>query len=403
MAIKHSSHNLGYYANLFQWYKQWKHDNEVRKEKSSFISLGKIVDPLSELITNALMNPVIASYGSIGSLAVRITGQFSPERAKRLQEKWEDPISTEAMIKICTWIRDKSKIFATSEPTAMPRLEYLHTAGISFCQHLYIISNDSLEVLTFPEKLRISLGVNKKNTISEDKTEVSVEMLPESEGSKIPAPQPPPVQELHDASLTAKIARSFQKWTAFFQEKIFILIQRVIEAVKKIFTSTPLEKPIEKWEQKVQKKKKWIHNQIKEAVYHKANKLIDGAEMKARKKIVVAAGLASTRQTIKFLVSTGLRVGAGGCVYYTGRWAFTQMTGYADFPPEMISVGNACGRIFGAYLWVRCITPTLQNLYDSYNKDFNPEASTAFEVKKIFSNIGAFGQLLINRFKYSPN
>lgn len=401
----HSSgeHNIGHYKKLIDRYKTAKEENEKRKDHSDIFRIGKIINPVSELLTQALMGPVIASYNSLGGLTVRITGCYSEEKAEALLKSWDDPVSTETIIKVSTWIRDKSRPIAASKPTTLPKLSYFHRAWIGLFQNIHIISKDAVDLLLIPQKLRETLSPKAKKKLEKAQPPVLVEL--EETGQTVSKEK----IEKQELSTFSEIAvYGVKKSISFLQECVQYLIEFVVRVVKRIFIGTaeetPLndpEKPAKSGQVEAPKKKwtQWLSFNVVNALREKAIKILDNSELSIRKKGVYALGRKMTHQTIKFTISTSLRgaIGAGG--YLLARRAFTYWTGHHDIPPEVIKVTTVGVNLLGAYFWVRCLTPALDTLYDDYKENYNPDAATVVELKKILSagSIGSMFTFLKNR------
>ncbi|NGX27731.1 MAG: hypothetical protein K940chlam6_01669, partial [Chlamydiae bacterium] len=106
-------------------------------------------------------------------------------------------------------------------------------------------------------------------------------------------------------------------------------------------------------------------------------------ERKIRHKVVAEVAETTARKSIAFTISTGLNIALGAGIYFLGKHAFTQVTGSQEIPPEVIRISSIGLKFIGAYLWVRCMTPTVNGFYQDYEEKFDPEASTLLELSNL--------------------
>lgn len=401
MKIQDGNHNWTYYTRLLSFLDKTKQRNEDRQKHSDIFKMGKIVGPVSGFVAEALMTPVISTYSFFGKTAVWVAGHFSREKALSLQNFWEDPLPTSTLIKIATYLRDKSRPIAISKPTTQQTLGYFHTSWISLCQHIHIISKDAVDVFNVPKALRESLSPKEKKKLKHNDSELGPGTV--NENFKLEEKKEP-------STFSELVIYGVKRTIQILKQSLYYLIDTVTRVVKKVFNiqsteTTPTETPPVS---SPKKKKSWWQRAAKNLIVNplrkKAIKMIDASEDKYRKKAVFALGRKATFHTIKFVVSAGLRGAIGACGYFMARKAFTYWTGHHDFPPEAVRAATIGVNTLGAYFWYRCLTPVFQNLYEDYNPNYDPDASTALEIKKIltFKNVGPMYNFLKNRYLYRP-
>ena len=366
-----SVHNIDYYRGLWEKYQEFQDNNQIRRENASYLNPeNRIIYPLSCRITNFLMKPT--TYQPIGKAAIKITRFFSTRISSRLEALWNDPISTERMLEIGHWVQAKARVNAVRKPISLPFFYYLDRALISASRHAYIVAKDLNALLSIPKGLRDYLHPPVE-------AEVEVEV---------------PNREEQPTSLAGRA------WIA-----ILALIQRIISAVRIPLQYMPLvEKGLVKLSDLLEKARERLHNSLLDKVHkvvHKVvDKVIESGEEKIRDQVVAKVTEVAACQTIRFGVSSGLKVCIGAGTYLLAKHAFTHFTGVHDLPPAVLQVLPKVLTIAGAYLWVRCMTPTLQGFYEDYDENFNPEASTLFEIRSLFDkkNFGAIFSHLKKKF-----
>ncbi|NGX59636.1 MAG: hypothetical protein KR126chlam3_00789 [Chlamydiae bacterium] len=377
-----SVHNIDYYRGLWGKYQEFQDNNQIRRENASYLNPeNRIIYPLSCRITNFLMKPT--TYQPIGKAAIKITRFFSTRISSRLEALWNDPISTERMLEIGHWVQAKARVNAVRKPISLPFFYYLDRALISASRHAYIVAKDLNALLSIPKGLRDYLHPPVE-------AEVEVEV---------------PNREEQPTSLAGRAWMWIKRGTARVKIAILALIQRIISAVRIPLQYMPLvEKGLVKLSDLLEKARERLHNSLLDKVHkvvHKVvDKVIESGEEKIRDQVVAKVTEVAACQTIRFGVSSGLKVCIGAGTYLLAKHAFTHFTGVHDLPPAVLQVLPKVLTIAGAYLWVRCMTPTLQGFYEDYDENFNPEASTLFEIRSLFDkkNFGAIFSHLKKKF-----
>ena len=346
-------HNVTYYQNLWNKYEEFQKNNELRRRHNSFISPDSaIVEPLTLLVTEFLITPAKYGYKLAKRVSVKISSSFSKELGERVDEAWHDPISTETMLKIGNFIQSNARKVALRAPTSLPILWYLDASLISFARHTYIVSKDLNALLRIPQLLRSRLS-----------REASID-------PSAPAP-----------SLIGKTWRVIKWATSVAKDKVFYLIHLIIKAIRFPLECMPLlKRSLDKLDAGLERIRQIIHN----ALLVGAQEAITRSERKIRHRVVERVAEATARQCIGFIVSSALRIGIGAVSYLAAKRTFVYFSGKEDLPIEAFYIGILGIKMVGAYLWIRCVTPTVQSFYKDYQGKFDPDAPAFFELPNLF-------------------
>ncbi|NGX47466.1 MAG: hypothetical protein K1000chlam3_00840 [Chlamydiae bacterium] len=347
------THNLNYYGKLYGKYEEFQRNTQIRREKAYFFDPNYLlIRPISLRATELLITPIKWAYSGIGSAAVKVTSYFNPKLGLWVDDVWHDPISTKTMLKIGIWIQSKARIIAIRQPVSYRLLHPLDRAFIAFFQHIHVVTGDLNDLLRIPQKFRDYLI---SETVKND-------------------PQKKP------KSLAGWIWQWVKISTAKVKDGLLALIHLIVKAVEIPLQYMPIVKQaLVKIGETLERARTDLHN----AFIAKAHRVIDKNERKIRHKVVAKVAEAIARKSITLIISTGLNIALGAGAYLLAKHAFTQVTGIQDLPPEVIRISSIALHFAGAYLWIRCMTPTLHGFYQDYEKKFDPEASTLLELSNL--------------------
>lgn len=350
-----STHNVDYYINLLGKFEQFKADNRTRQRNSSLVNPQRLlINPIADFATDLVFIPSKWAYLTTGKALVGATGLFHSALAGRIEAAWRDPISTNTMVKIGRFIQSTALVNAVRKPTSVPFLHFFDRALIAFTQHTCVVTTDLIELLKIPENLHDYI---------------------DSERAQAGEAKP-------STTLAGKGWQYVKFGLTKVKDAVYALIVLVVKAVRVPLKQMPVvEKALKKTGELLENARNSAHAFI----LHKAHELIDHGESKVRHQMTSHVASIVCRQTIRSAIGAGLHVAVGTSAYLLANYAFTQYTGAQEFPPEMVRNASRVLKVVGGYLWVRCITPALRDLYDDYNNDFKPDSSTLVEVANILS------------------
>lgn len=356
-----STHNVDYYINLWDKFERLKEGNRARQRNRSYINpQSHLINPIADFATDLIFKTSRGAYLSTGKSLVWVTKPIDAKFAHKIQDAWQDPISTETMLKIGRWIQSTACLNAVRRPTSVPFFHFFDRALIAFTQHTYVVASDLIALLDLPKNLHNYLDTE---TVEPPQTE---------ETEKIDPP----------TTLPGKTWQYVKMGVGKVIDALFALIELMVKA-----TRVPLQRvPVV---EKVLGNARTMVANVRARAYaylvNKAHDFIHYGEKRARHKVTAHAASVTYRHTIRFAIGTGLQIAVAASAYYLANYAFTQYTGAHEFPPEMVKNASRVMKVVGGYLWVRCVTPTLRDLYEDYKENFKPGSSTFLEVSNILS------------------
>ncbi len=336
-------HNLEYYTNLYEGIVEFQHNNADRSQKQKYFRPDThLIEPLGHYLTDRIIFPLVYP----------LVSRYS--------------ISQSTLMKVGKRVEAYSKEMALRKPTQLPILKYLDTCRIAIARHLYITSKDTNALLSIPEKLHEYIDTSTTETTEGD--------------------DPPTIP-------TTLLGRGWQ-WikmgTGALKNGFLTLVHRVVTAAEIPFQYMPIVNFLLK---KLAEMTNTLQEKVHEKIIDVAHQVVDRKEDKIRKKITQKVIENTTRSSIYFSIQAVLKSGFGIGIYYLTHYAVSQVTGNEELFPQVVqTVSSVALPCIGGYLWLRCISPSLERIHNSYQEDFDPEASTLRELhtllnKKNFSKV----------------
>ncbi|MDN3506386.1 MAG: hypothetical protein P0S96_04055 [Simkaniaceae bacterium] len=356
-----STHNIDFYINLWDKYERLKEDNQTRQRNRSLINPQNfLINPIADLATDLVCKSSTWAYLSTGKALVGITRPLHANFAHRIEDAWQDPISTETMLKIGKLVQSIARFNAVRKPTLVPLFHFFDRSLIAFTQHVHVVSGDLIELLKIPKNLHRFINAESQMPVEG------------KEHKKTDLP----------TTLSGKTWQYVKIGVAKAVDALFALIELVVKVTRVLLQRVPIV-------EKVLGNAKSMVVSARARAYSfllgKAYDLIRFGEKKARHQVTSRVARIVYRQAIRTAIGTSLQVALATSVYQGANYVFTQYTGAQEFPPEMVQNASRAMKVIGGYLWVRCVTPTLKDLYEDYNDDFKPSSSTFIEVSNILN------------------
>ena len=128
---------------------------------------------------------------------------------------------------------------------------------------------------------------------------------------------------------------------------------------------------------------KHLQNNFRSRVTERVHQAIDQKETLVRRLVVGKVAEATCTRLFTLISHGALQAGIGGVIYLFSRQGMTYLSENEGLSDTVVKVIAYAELFFGGYLWVRCITPTLEGLHEDYQMSFDPNASTLKELSKL--------------------
>lgn len=356
-------HNLNYYSGFLEAKREFNENNEQRKKVNSFFyPESLLIEPLSHFLTYSVALPFLRhSYGATGDLASKVSGFFSPTLAASIKNRWKDPFSTETLLKVGGWIERNSRTQAVRTPTQNRFLHYVDTCFISGMQHLYIFSKDINSLLNLPQYLR--------NLAKSTSTEAD------------------------PSTIVGKGWKQIKKGTEIVADSFLLLIDKILSIIVLPLQYLLGDAIFQPYAAIIEGAK----NRLQGKTVASFLKVIDQKEKEFRQKLVNKLTYEICRHSIGLATKTLIQTGVWVLYNKAFNGAIASISDHLghEMPAKTAKVASIGIKIAGLYLWMRCFTPTVNRLYESYNEKFDPEVST---FKELYSSINRWNVALVVKY-----
>jgi len=336
-----SFNNIQYYQNLLSGYQELAENNEARNEHiQKFLPHNRLIMPIS----NSIFNLGVGCHKIASALTHKITSVFSDSLAERVQDSWDDPVSTGAIVKIAQIFEKGAAWAAKRAPTT--RLSYLglpycSQAAISLAQHIHILAKDTQAVFGLPDHFRSLL-----------KNQTSDQM---------------------ESSLAGRVGIWIKHKIDLGKNSLIILIGKLMTSISPYIPYTG-------------KVANWLEKQVNHAaldVYQNvlslADENINATEKTLRQWIIHPLAAQATYTGVYFAVNAAFAYG----IQQAGM-AIADQSG-ADVADNINRVVKNTGFFLSICLWAACLRPTIKRLHNSYDPKFKTDVSTIEEIHNLFS------------------
>jgi len=190
--------------------------------------------------------------------------------------------------------------------------------------------------------------------------------------------------EADPTNLLGKCWKWLKMGTAIVRDYILIIAQHIVKVAKIPLQYMPLVNfLLEKLGNAIDRARDHIH----EKIIKSAHRIIDQNEKKIRQKVVAKVIETTARATIATATSWTLRGTLGALAYFLTEHAIVALSvqGGHEIAAQTATTFSIGLTLIGAGLWLRCLTPTAQKIYKDHTKEFDPEASTLWELSKLIN------------------
>lgn len=358
------THNLDYYQSFLKKYTYYQtaYDNQ----KGANYCLNPLLYPAHQ-VSNYLNGKISSetlknAYFKTGNLAVRLSGMFSLSLSKRIEEAWQDPISTKTLLNSAVRVRNYFKPWAQRKPSQLPLIGRVDRGFVAFSQHIHTLSKDVVTILSFPDKLHAFLDFGKK------------------EGVKTTEPEP---TSTTPPATTATASRTERVWKVisagmdsiknFITEAVLWIIRQIGSLLRKVTFLEPAIEKIEELDIKPHIEK--IVDKLNPKLIQKAQDLIRAKEDVIRKKALATTAELVARKALAFTVNMTIAATLSYGIYCLS--GYLPIENYEKY--STIRSGGALA------LWGWSVVPIVKELPDDYKEKFDPEASTFNELKTLIT------------------
>lgn len=359
------THNLDYYQSFLKKYTDYQatYDNQ----KGANYCLNPLLYPahqVSNYLNGKISSETLKSaYFKTGNLAVRLSGMFSLSLSKRIEEAWQDPISTKTLLNSAVRVRNYFKPWAQRKPSQLPLIGRVDRGFVAFSQHIHTLSKDVVTILSFPDKLHAFLDFGKKEEVK-----------------KATEPESTPTTHPTTTAIPSRTERVWEVISAgmnsiknFITEAVLWIIRQIGSLLRKVTFLEPAIEKIEELDIKPHIEK--IVDKLNPMLIQKAQDLIRAKEDVIRKKALATTAELVARKALVFTVNMTI-MATLSCVIYciSGYLPIGEIDRYST-----IRSGGALA------LWGWSVVPIVKELPEDYKEKFDPEASTFNELKTLIT------------------
>lgn len=305
------------------------------------ILINEKMDRISDTISEEAVIPLLGwGYHALGNLSEKISAVFSEKRPIQIRKMWTDPFSSEILLKMFIPIENFSKHHSIRTPTKNRYFHFLDQCFVSAAQGLYAYISEVNSILRLPGNL--------KNAVKKMDIDYFLNHVLKRGGGIF--------------SVVSKILFKTKQVACFLLNvaiKVSDLVLQMLFVMPHFEFFEYIRENIEAVQQKI--KNKFSKIAIKE---------IEKRETRIRKDIVASAASYSTWYSTTLANRILLKSGIGLISYGIAESVLNQGLGVPTLPLKMIAVSST------AYLlWKNVYQPYLQEYYDAYNPEFDPNRS----------------------------
>jgi len=295
--------------------------------------LNSVADAFSYKVSIPLITGAY-QYGS--EATAQIGGLFSRALKTRLRDAAKDPWSTRTILAALTPVEKFTRYVAERVPTKLPGFHFLDQSITSISQHLYTYMKEVNELLSVPDNMRKFLSNFSMGKILD-----------------------------HSAQIGGDIGKVVGKIRKIASRILFFVLDQVIWAVdlvfQTLFSSTDI-RVLGYLKEVIRAGRKRLRGTIRDH----ANSVILDREKRVRSQLVGAVANA----TNEFMVTLTNRV-AFKTLLGLGAYSLLEMGLSSTIPAPYLR--TVVGATTASLLWINVYQPFLQEYFDAYNLNFDPD------------------------------
>lgn len=379
-------HNLDYYSHAYETFLEFRKQQHVHSQWKPYMNPPLFLSNFCTHLVSYLPLPSLKqTYSFIGACAIKTSWVFSKSLSEKIDDLWHDPIDTKILLVVGKFIQRNTKWWASRKHISVPLLGRLDVLGlidkctISFARHLHVMSKDLNVLLRIPDNLHSYLG----------------RAIGESDEGVIPS---------EPTTYLGKGWQLFKIGTRAIKDAIVALILKIIHLVGLPFKYVPLINRVSTClENIVELGRVYLHSKVVD----RAHQIIESKEKIVRRKVLGLVAEKVAQKSILFFTSLALTTAAGVVMYYYAPQFIYNHTppNVTELAPKALinlaktvkegvehhkSLALLGYQVLGGCLWLKSISPIFYGLHESYKEDFDPDASTLWELTTLINGGNIF-------------
>lgn len=308
---------------------------------SFFTHINEGLDAISDTYSERYLLPFFYSgYEKTGALCSSIAGAVSQSLALNIRNTWVDPLSTDKLLKIFVPLENLARRISLRIPTQKRVFHYFDQVFVSSAQHFYAYIKEVNGILDIPRRLKVLAEKMNFDQIIADRLNKRGEVF--------------------------VIAMDF---LGTVKEVVLTLLDLVIKVVdyvlQRIFLN-PNFALLGYARDIVDKARKKIHAKFCVVAVH----AIEKREKKLRKEIVANVATFTTHYLTTLVNRVSLKTGLGVLSYFAAEALI-----HSSLPIHKAALKVTAVSLTTFFLWKNIYGPFLNEYYEAYNKNFDPDKS----------------------------